>query len=180
VNGFTFRDVHTSDIGVVWQSGDRTVLPSKRIVRYEVPGRDGYYESNISTYDNREVTGTLSFVGDDISYEGLRTKVREVAKWLSGKGNLIFDDEPDKAYTAQIIEGVSIEQAVKTGRSDISFDCVPFAMSIQYNQINEESKALPYTIAAEVDGTQETPCLIYVTAKTEIYGITITRNQEEK
>lgn len=173
--GLTFNNIHSSAQGVYWRSGDRSLLPAKRVVRYEVPGRDGYYESNEGTYDNRLISGTISFLGTDRDYPTLRAKARLVAQWLAGEGPLVFDDEPDKAYTAKVIDGVSLEQLVRSGSCEVTFDCAPFAESIEYNQQTAHSVPLPHTEVVTVEGSQETDCLIYITARGSITNLTVTR-----
>lgn len=42
--GFTFNNVHSRDIGVVFKSVDRTLLPIKRVTRYVIPGKSGTYD----------------------------------------------------------------------------------------------------------------------------------------
>ena len=138
--GFTFNNVHSNDMGVVFRSTDRTLLPPKRV-----------------------------------KYPGVRTRARAVAGWLSGEGLLIFDDEPGKAYSAKVISGVSIEQIAITGRCEVVFLCGPFAESIQYNQQIVNSVSLPHTEPVNVNGTQETDCLIYITARGNITNLTVTR-----
>ena len=105
----------------------------------------------------------------------MRTRARAVAGWLSGEGLLIFDDEPGKAYSAKVISGVSIEQIAITGRCEVVFLCGPFAESIQYNQQIVNSVSLPHTEPVNVNGTQETDCLIYITARGNITNLTVTR-----
>lgn len=42
--GFTFNNVHSRDMGVVFKSDDRTLLPAKRITQYKIPGKSGTYD----------------------------------------------------------------------------------------------------------------------------------------
>lgn len=173
-HGFTFANIHSRDMGVVFRSVDRTLLPAKRILHYTIPGKSGTYDQQ-DGYENREISCELSFVGDGRSYGGVRTKARAIAGWLSGEGLLIFDDEPDKAYRAKVVSPVSIEQIAVTGRSEVTFLCAPFAESIAYNQQTVSSVSLPHTESVNVSGTQETPCLIYITARSSIENLSITR-----
>lgn len=173
--GLTFNNVHSASLGVYWKSGDRSLLPAKRVVRYEVPGRDGYYDAG-STYDNRLISGTISFLGTDRDYPTLREKARLVAQWLAGEGSLVFDDEPDKAYTAKVIDGVSLEQLARSGSCEVTFDCKPFAEALSYSEKQAKGVSLPHTETVTVEGTADTPCIIRITAKSPITGnLVITR-----
>lgn len=98
-----------------------------------------------------------------------------VAEWLSGDGLLIFDDEPEKAYSAKVIDGIGIEQIAVTGHCSVTFLCEPFAESIGYNQKAVQSVSLPDTVTINVKGTQETDGLIYITARGTITNLTVTR-----
>lgn len=172
--GFTFNNVHSADMGVVFKSTDRTLLPAKRITQYTIPGKSGTYDI-ADGYENREIACTVAFVGTGYAYEGVRTRARAVAQWLSGEGLLIFDDEPEKAYSAKVIDGISIEQIAITGHCEVTFLCAPFAESIGYNQKAVQSVSLPDTVTIDVQGTQETDGLIYITARGTITNLTVTR-----
>lgn len=161
-------------MGVVFKSTDRTLLPAKRVTQYVIPGKSGTYDIE-NGYDNRSIVCQLSFIGADFKYPGVRARARAVAEWLSGEGLLIFDDEPAKAYSAKVVDGVSIEQIAVTGHCEVSFLCAPFAESIDYNQRIANNASLPHTEVITVNGTQETDCLIYITAKSRITSLTVTR-----
>lgn len=174
--GFTFNNVHSRDMGVVFQSSDRTLLPPKRVVQYTIPGKSGTYDID-DGYDNREITLNVAFAGEAYNYPGVRSRARAVAEWLSGEGLLIFDDEPERGYQAKVIAGVSIEQIAVTGHCEVVFACSPFAESLVYRQQDAPSVSLPHTEQVEVLGTQETDCLIYITARGSITNLNITRTR---
>lgn len=172
--GFTFNNQHSGEKGVVFKSVDRTLLPAKRVTQYTIPGKSGTYDLE-DGYENREIVGTVAFVGEDNSYYGVRTRARAVAEWLSGEGLLVFDDEPGKAYNAKVVDGVSIEQIAITGHCEVTFLCAPFAESLSYNQQVANSVPLPHTETVQVTGSQETDGLIYITARGNIQTLTVTR-----
>ena len=147
--GFTFNNVHSRDMGVVFKSDDRTLLPAKRITQYKIPGKSGTYDI-ADGYDNRQISCTVAFVGAGNAYAGVRQTARAVAEWLSGDGLLIFDDEPEKAYSAKVIDGIGIEQIAVTGHCSVTFLCEPFAESIGYNQKAVQSVSLPDTVTINV------------------------------
>lgn len=172
--GFIFDNKHSGDMGVVFKSTDRTLLPAKRVTQYTIPGKSGTYDIE-DGYENREIVCTVAFVGEGYHYAGVRTRARAVAEWLSGEGLLVFDDEPGKAYSAKVVGGISIEQIAVTGTCEVRFLCKPFAESLRYNQQDVKSVSLPHTEAVNVRGTQETDGLIYITARGNIQTLTITR-----
>lgn len=172
--GFTFNNTHSRTMGVISKSVDRTLLPAKRVTQYTIPGKSGTYDIE-DGYENREIVCEVAFVGDDYKYQGVRTRARAVAEWLSGEGLLVFDDEPGKAYNAKVVSGVSIEQIAVTGRCEVAFACGPFAESLEYNQQAVSSVSLPHTEKLHVTGSQETDSLIYITARGPITNLTVTR-----
>ena len=151
--GFIFDNKHSGDMGVVFKSTDRTLLPAKRVTQYTIPGKSGTYDIE-DGYENREIVCTVAFVGE---------------------GLLVFHDEPEKAYSAKVVGGISIEQIAVTGTCEVRFLCKPFAESLRYNQQDVKSVSLPHTEAVNVRGTQETDGLIYITARGNIQTLTITR-----
>ena len=161
--GFIFDNKHSGDMGVVFKSTDRTLLPAKRVTQYTIPGKSGTYDIE-DGYENREIVCTVAFVGEGYHYAGVRTRARAVAEWLSGEGLLVFD-----------VGGISIEQIAVTGTCEVRFLCKPFAESLRYNQQDVKSVSLPHTEAVNVRGTQETDGLIYITARGNIQTLTITR-----
>lgn len=172
--GFTFNGVHSRTMGAVFRSTDRTLLPAKRLIQYTIPGKSGTYDI-MDGYENREIACEVSFVGEDYQYPGVRDRARALAGWLSGEGLLVFDDEPEKAYQAKVIDGISIEQIAVTGKCPVTFLCSPFAESLEYNQQTVHSVPLPHVEKVHVNGSQETDCLVYITARGRITDLTVTR-----
>lgn len=167
--GLRFNGTHSSDLGVYWKSLNRELLPARRIRRYTIPGRDGYYDVEAGDFDNRIISGTILLLCDDISE--LREKARSAAQWLAGGGRLVFDDEPDKAYIAKVVDAVDLEQLLRSGRCNISFDCQPFALGKTVTlPIGSGVNLLAYA------GTAPAPCLITLRNDTgyTINNVTIT------
>ena len=73
--GFIFNNKHSGDMGVVFKSTDRTLLPAKRVTQYTIPGKSGTYDIE-DGYENREIVCTVAFVGDGYRYAGVRTRAR--------------------------------------------------------------------------------------------------------
>lgn len=177
--GFTFNNQHSSAFHVVMRSSDRTVLPAKRRDGYTIPGHDGeYYPFGTADYENRTISIQISFRGEVQSLQSLRSRIREIAKWLSvNDAPLIFDDEPDKAYTASIDAGLSLEQLQTWGQCELIFNCQPFAQSVQFLTETKDITENNDGLTVHVNGTQDTPCMITIKniGTTDIKGITIQR-----
>ena len=175
--GFRFNNRHSSEFGIYMLSSDRTILPAKIQQSYTIQGRDGTYDVGDITYQSRQISVQISFWGTEQNMETLRDRIREIAKWLSGQGNLIFDDEPDKAYNAKVLSGISLTQIVRMGQATIAFTCQPFAESVQYITETKDITASNDSMTVQVNGTQDTPCILTIknTGTTNITGITIQR-----
>lgn len=177
--GFTFRNIHSSTFNIGVKSDDRSLVPELRKNEFVIPGRHGTIDYGMNTYENRPITlqiGTFK----NVTWEDLRLKARDIAKWLSGKGMLIFDDEPDKAYQASLYNYVGIEQVqlLPMGILSVVFECQPFAESLEYRQVNVPSiTTKPYNVPLNVNGTSETCCIITIknTGTTNISNITLRR-----
>ena len=74
-----------------------------------------------------------------------------------------------------MIAGISIEQIAVTGKCPVTFLCGPFAESLDYNQQAVNSVSLPHTEQINVNGSQASDCLIYITARGRITDLTVTR-----
>lgn len=177
--GFTFRNVHSSTFGIGVKSDDRSLIPALRKNEFEIPGRHGTVDFGLNTYEKRPINMHIGLLKNN-SWNQLRLKARDIARWLSGKGMLVFDDEPDKAYNAAVYSYVGIEQIelLPAGLLNITFECQPFAESLEYRQVNITSiSTSPYEVPAQVNGTSETGCIITIKniGATNISNITIRR-----
>lgn len=177
--GFTFRNIHSSFFGIGVKSIDRSLIPELRKNELTIPGRHGTIDFGLNTYEKRPIQVKIGML-KSADWNALRTKARDIAKWLSGKGMLIFDDEPDKAYDAAVYSYVGIEQIelLPVGFLTVTFECQPFAESLEYRQVNVPSiTTKPYNVSVNVAGTSETCCIITIKniGDSDIEGITITR-----
>lgn len=177
--GFTFNNKHSSELNIISKSDDRSLLPARRRNEFIIPGRDGTLDFGSNRFENRIITLNITLINHNL--EDLRNSARAAALWLSGKGLLIFDDEKDKAYNAKIYSALSIAQLIKCGESQISFECSPFAESPLYNQVNADIQDSGFEIPINVEGTQETPCFMYIknTGSDEVRNILITLKTSE-
>lgn len=173
--GLTFANVHSSTVGLYMDTPERTIKPALRTNMYVVPGRSGSLDYGNDTYDNIEITCKLAYRADQSS--AMRAKQRAVAEFLAASGPLIFDDEPDKAYQAKVVNSVSMEELARTGTVEVTFLCQPYAESINYQQISEMQQVLPVSLYPALQGTRECPCIIRIHADTDISQLVITRTR---
>ena len=100
--GFSFDDVHSSDLGVLRVSdGSRYneyLLPTSQDVTVQVPGGDGTYYFG-SYYTGKPFPISIAF--DSLTEEQLR-KLRQTFT-LKKIGRLVFDEAPYKYYMAKVV-----------------------------------------------------------------------------
>lgn len=175
--GFTFKNIHSSNYNLGAKSLDRSLIPALLRNEFMIPGRHGTIDYGLNTYDKRMIQVELGIISNN--FVELRKDAREIAKWLSGKGLLVFDDESDKAYNASLYSPVGINQiqSLAAGRATVIFECQPFAESLQYNQVNQNITQNAVSIPINIDGTAEAPCIITIknNGLNTINSITITR-----
>lgn len=157
--GFEFDGKHCSEFGIIMKSRDRALLSTLRKREMVIPGRHGAYDFEDNTYENKIISVDCAFVRNTIP--DLRQAARRIAGWLKNKGQLRFDDEPDKYYVGQVYSSVPLETLLAFGRFTLSFECEPFA----YSEVN----SLETTITTQDpvfifnNGTIETPEEITIT-----------------
>ena len=171
MSGFTFRGVHSSTFGIHTQDQDRALSPPLREERITIPGRSGYYDGvPRAVYGEREESLLCAFKcppGHTVP-----EVCREIAWWLSGRGRLVYDKEPDKHYLARLTGAPPMEQHLKHGQFTLTWSCnPPFALG--------RTVTAPLALGAnrvEYRGTAETPCLIVLRnlSQTEVQTVTIT------
>ncbi|MFT9496605.1 distal tail protein Dit [Anaerosolibacter sp.] len=175
--GLKFKDTHSSQYGLIVRSVDRNVLPPLKRREIEIPGKHGTYDFDGNVYEKRTIS--IEFGVVHYNFQDLRNKIRLIAAWLSGKGKLVFDDEPDKYYDAKIYQNVPLEQIISSGRFSVIFECQPFALSEDIENVATITSN-NYNMIIENNGTIETPCIIELknTGTSTITQITITKKVE--
>lgn len=158
--GFSFNGVHIKELGLGMQSVDRNLLPSRKHSKYNVLGIDGEIIHDFKTYHNKEISVTL-YILPNTNFKEFREKVHQVADFLSGKGKLIFDDEPEKVYDAVILDNISLRQLKlqPNGIAELSFECAPFCYSKNLNKKETRGK----TLTVENKGNKKTCFTIELT-----------------
>jgi len=179
MKGFTFANIHSSTYELYVRSDNRTITPALRKNEFVIPGRHGTLDFGNNTYEPRFITMELFLVRKTM--EDLRKQARDIAQWFSKSGLLVFDDEPDKAYQAKVYNNIDIEEIAAYGKSMVTFECQPFAESLEYRQVNVPSIAdNAHEIEVNVSGTAETCCIITIknNGTSDINNITLVRKVE--
>ena len=174
--GFFFADKHSREFLMAMEDAERPLLPELRRNDYEIAGRHGTVDFGGETYATRQIPVEICFISDNIS--NLQTLARKIAHWLSGKGILWFDDEPDKAYDAVVYAAIDTEQLIRTKRASMIFESQPFAKTINFLQSINPGVTSGHTVNIFSNGTQPTPTSIIIlqnTGNVAVNNVAITR-----
>ena len=116
--GFIWKGIHSSEKGLKIISLPNISTPEKREDKIIVDGRDGYL-----TIDNNSYEGEVKTVEFDIKHNNFD----DIKSWLSGSGEVIFSNEPDRYYNSSLINKVDLVRVLEKFHSGIiQFDCQPF------------------------------------------------------
>ena len=128
MSGFTFNGKHSNEFGLHVQSINRQVLPAYSDIYIPVPGRAGnlFFPGDVQ---DKQIILECSWKSSCAT--DFRKNARNIAAWLGveERKDLIFDDEPQKAYKAKLYMPVDVEQAKRVGRVYLYFQCEPYAYS---------------------------------------------------
>lgn len=118
---FSFKGQRNDVLDVRMLSMPTRPHPARKGTLTDIPGANGKLFQDEGVYDR--VLVTLRCITGDNS------NIDEVNAWLSGEGDLIFGDEPERAYHARITKEFSRSNRTPRLRGQeftISFDCEPF------------------------------------------------------
>lgn len=118
---FSFKGVKNTDMHVAMMSMPVRPLPAALGELKAVPGMNGKMWLPENAYDRVLVSLSLYTLDD--------ANIDAVCAWLSGEGNLVFGDEPDKCYHARITKQFNrSNHNARFANQDLSpsFDCEPF------------------------------------------------------
>jgi len=153
---FTYNGIPSRQYGI-YAVGHDFFNPQKRQSRKKIDFRHGTYDFESGMYDNR-ILNLHCFWKDPKA----RHDLREITLWLSRKGRLQLDIEPDKHYIASLYDASDLDpyynraaNIANAGTFNLSFFCEPFAYSDQ----TVRSVETGYTDIG-YKGTASTPTLI--------------------
>lgn len=152
---FKFKGIDSRDMGVWLKQMPLRYMPGRNITRKRVSGMDGSFIYGDNTFNDVKVQ-----IECDVRDE---TKIADVAAWLTGKGELVFSDEPNLAYDASIekeYSRASITPRLTGQRFTVMWTCHPFRRMIP------EANPIALTTADTINN----PGTIYSLPKITITG----------
>lgn len=130
-NGFSFKGTHSSSFPFITiKTKDRPVMPAPKTAAYEAENMSGDIDFTDYTgqtfYKTRTVQLDITVLGDNLME--LQNRMNTVMVWLTGKGQLIFDDIPMVCWTGRVSDSVNYmpERGGKHATLAVSFACDPF------------------------------------------------------
>lgn len=138
---FQFRGIKNTEMNVQMLSMPTRPHPARKGELIDVPARDGKLFIDEYTYDRILVSLQCVAVDND--------NIDEISAWLSGDGDLVFGDEPERAYRARITKEFARSNRTPRLRGQefmLTFDCEPFRYeSNPVSPITISSTATPIT-----------------------------------
>lgn len=109
--------------------------PKMRIETTEIDGKDGDILENIG-YSSYAKTLKIGLTKD---YD-----INEIIEYFTGKGEVVFSNEPDKYYVCEIFDEINFERLVRFKTADVNFHTQPFKYLLNEQpitlEINDETE----------------------------------------
>jgi len=119
---FIFNNINSLDYLTVNELPP-IVRAERNIDKIEIPGRDGFLTEDYGTY--KGIPKPVKCTIKDLS------QIDYINSWLTGSGDVIFSNEPDKVYKGTIINSYEFAKILLTWHNaTIQFDCQPHKYSI--------------------------------------------------
>lgn len=134
---FVFKNISSLDMGIIVNTLPPITKAARDISKISIPGRDGYLTQDFETYSSTVKPVECTIL--DISM------VDQVIAWLSGSGEVIFSNQADRKYQANIINQIPFNKIIrKWYKFIVNFDCQPFALMLDNPVITLTSPGIIY------------------------------------
>lgn len=118
--GFTFRNQHSLEFGIICKTIENPAKPSLRIDRIRILGKDGTIKFE-DGYEDKKIE--LECVVKGSSFEELEIKMQSIIQWISEKGTLVMDYAPTIVMQAKVYEEISPQRYRNHYVFDLIFEC---------------------------------------------------------
>ena len=124
---FNYNYVNSQNLGVLLSETPAIKKPKMRYKSTEVDGIDGalYEELGYSAYEK-----TLKLYIKNKSY------IKDIQQWLTGSGELILFNEPDKIYDAYLYDEIEYIRQSRFITAEAKFIVQPYKRALQDEYIN--------------------------------------------
>lgn len=159
---FSFNGISNDSMGVHMLSMPTRPHPARKGKVIDIPGTDGDLWQDYGGY--KRIIIPIRLITQD------NANIDDVNAWLSDEGDLIFGDEPNRAYHARISKEFSRSNRSPRLRGQeftVSFDCEPHRYEADaganvLEAVNEAWRNTPTSMFYEDGGTVESLPLIKV------------------
>lgn len=120
---FKYKGIDSRQMGIIITSMPPVTRAEQRMETLIIPGRSGSLHIFDGGYANYTKTMECAIRS--------RQHIDEMAAWLTGSGELILSNEPDKVYRVHIANTLDIEQMMLAFQKfQLHFDTYPFKYSV--------------------------------------------------
>lgn len=167
--GFKFKERHSDTMGIIVQSVSRPILAEAKTNISSPQMMDGSVDASKDNgrlyYDDKIITMKLRISTSNI-YE-MTNKIKEIALWMQGTGELAFDDMQGLYYNARVYNEVDYCPQLygQYAELSVSFRVPPYALGSKVS----ESLQLEADVEQKIDtlGNWYTPFTVSIAAGTE-------------
>lgn len=122
-----FNGICSNDLGVIVEHYPRVIFPEKKIITYDVPGRNGTEVIDTGVFSNYDQQYEVFF--DSKFKGGLNAAIPQIASWLLGENGYcrLEDSYFPEYYRYAIIKNGHdfLSYFNEYGRGSITFNCKP-------------------------------------------------------
>lgn len=135
-NGFKFNGRHSSEFGASVRTKSRPIRPSSKSFTVDMPCRDGVYDFSAANswerelFNERVFTVTIGLRTENLNE--MQKKLTDISRWLTGGGELVFDDMPLTVWKGKITDEIMYmpEHEGRKAVIEASFGVKPFGFCV--------------------------------------------------
>lgn len=111
INGFTFKNRHSSEFGIISKTKTFAMVPQAKIYAYSPALSDGSTDFSKCNpygrefYNDRSAQLELQIAAS--GFDALKARAAKIAAWLHGSGDLIFDSSNSTVWKARLASDIS-------------------------------------------------------------------------
>ena len=151
---FIFNGINSLNMGVEISAFPPITKPERKVQTLDIPGRSGTLHIDDGTYSS--YTLEIECIVDPFSKN--KQKIDKILNWLDGKGDLIISTEPDKVYTAYVIQSIPLTNVIGVfPQFLVTFEVQPLKKSVNFR--NEIVKITKKTMINNVGTVDSTPTI---------------------
>lgn len=137
---FTYDGENSKTHKLMVTGVDDYALPQKKVITYDIDGRDGSLLYDTKAFENRLIKIQVKLIANN--KEEFNAYAEDIARWLQNDIDfkpLILSDNPDYYFLASCINKIAISRTLITvGTATLVFECKPY----KFYFVGDESQEL--------------------------------------